>query len=861
MPILKVGAGGFATIQLAVDASADGDTIVVDAGIYVEQVVVTGRSNLLIVAADGAQVTIKAPADVHETARSSSDREIHAVFTVVSSTAVTLQDIDVDGSGAGNTVDEGGGAGIANYYGVFYRNSSGTLENVDVTAVRDPYPGGLTPGGQPNVDGVQRGISVVVDNDSLLPFAMHGGTIYDFQKQAGLFVRADLDISGVTVLGGGAQPVIAQNGFSIQRSTGIVDGNTITGIGYAGPANAYSGGINASSNFDLVITGNTIGGSNGDSSAAKVVGIWIFQIFGSGVANSGGLISGNTISHTDVGIAVDESVTPNPLRIENNIVLDSDLADPFSAGVRFEPTPLSLATAFDIDGTAMHDVLAGNAGDDVLFGLGGADTLRGNGGEDTLDGGSGADTMTGGAGDDLYFVDDLGDVVVEAAGEGTDEVRTALTVYVQPVDVETLTGTLVGSQDLRGNIRDNITVSQDGQHRDIFRMQDGGADTVSGFAGNDTFYFGAAFTAADTVNGGEGIDSIILQGDYSAGLTLGIGTTSNIYGIETISLAPGDITAYGDPGTGSYDYVLTTLDGNVLAGGLLKFNGFHLRAGEQMTVDGSAESNGTFLMLAGLGLDRLTGGALADIFVFGHDGRFGDGDQVVGGAGYDTVYLRGDYAIDFNAPGFAGSLVGVESVYLASAADLQYAGGGDGEFDYAFVWNDAMLAGGGRITFNGSGLGAAEWMTFDGSSEASGTLRLFGGAGDDVLRGGGGNDLIHGGRGFDIMTGGGGNDIFAFHSLDDTNSAARDGIGDFSAGDRIDLSVIDAVRATPQNERFSFVGDAGFVLGTPGQVRVTQSADTIWLVQADVDGDMVSDFELFLTLSGTHTFAASDFIL
>ncbi|HEX8193356.1 MAG TPA: hypothetical protein VF552_10700, partial [Allosphingosinicella sp.] len=162
MPVLTVGPGGFATIQEAVDASADGDTIVVSAGIYVEQVVVTGRSNLFIIAADGEQVTIKAPADVQETARSSSDREIHAVFTVVNSAAVTLQDIDIDGSGAGATVDEGGGAGIANYYGVYYRNASGALEFVDVTAVRDAYPGGLAPGGQPIVDAVQRGTAVVV---------------------------------------------------------------------------------------------------------------------------------------------------------------------------------------------------------------------------------------------------------------------------------------------------------------------------------------------------------------------------------------------------------------------------------------------------------------------------------------------------------------------------------------------------------------------------------------------------------------------------------------------------------------------------------------------------------------------------
>jgi len=858
MPTLSVGAAGYATIQLAVNGAADGDTIVVDAGTYIEQVVVAGRNDLTIVAAAGALVTIRAPDNLVETARSSSDREIHSIFTAIDSTAIILQDIRLDGHGTGNTVDEGGGAGQANFYGAFYRNSSGTLENVDVTGIRDPYPGGSTPGGQPIVDGVQRGIAVVVDNDIVLPFAMHGGTIDDFQKTAALFVRTDLDVSGVTVIGGGAQPIIAQNGFSIQRSTGTVDGNSITGIGYSGPANAYSGGINASSNFDLVITGNTIGGSNGDNAAAKVVGIWVFQIFGSGVANSGGLISGNTISHVDVGIAVDESITPNGLKIENNTVLDADLADPFSAGVRFEPTPVTLETPFDIDGSAMHDRISGNAGDDILLGFAGDDTLRGNGGDDILDGGAGADIMTGGTGDDLYFVDDQGDTVVEAADEGRDEVRTALRTYALPDNVEKLSGTLAGSQDLRGNAGDNVLVSEIGSHRDIFSLQDGGADHVSGFAGRDTFYFGAAFTPADFVDGGADVDSIILDGNYGAGLVLGTGTTSNIVDIETISLAPAGFADFDGSTAGSHDYRITALDGNVAPGAQLKVNGFYLEAGEDLTFDGSAELDGRFIILGGLGVDGLTGSSANDVFVFGHDGRFGATDVVNGGPGYDVVYLRGDYSLDFTAAG-AGMIVGVESIFLASTSDLQYASGGDGEFDYSIVWDDSMLATGVFVTVNGSALGIDETVTFDGTGETGGRFRLFGGAGGDVLRGGDGGDLIHGGLGADTLRGGGGNDAFLYYSDQESTPAGRDGIQDFTLGDAIDLAVVDGDVITPGDQAFTFIGGNPFTFQA-GQLRVVQLGVNA-LVQGDTDGDGDADLEIVVAVADVHPLTAIDFVL
>jgi len=376
--------GTFGTIQAAVNAAADNYTIEVGAGTYVEQVVIDNIDGLTIVAAVGAVVTIQAPADVVQTGTKASGQGVEAVVTVLNSADVTIDNINVFGHGAANTVTSGN-----DFVGVFYRNSSGSLLTVDISGVRDPYENGTTAGGHPVISGLQRGQGVLVSNDNgpHLAFTMTGGSITDFQK-TGINVRnADLDISGVTITGGGAQTINAQNGIQVQLSTGTIDGNTISGIGYAGTQSVYSAGLLLFANTGLDVTGNSVTGSNGESTAGKIIGIGILDF---GIPNSGGQVSGNTLSFVDIGISADGAITPDAIAIHDNNIANLDSTDPFADGVFFAPDS-TLTIAFDVEGTGVQDTLSGAAGNDTLTGLGGNDEFQGNGGDDSLHGDAGAD--------------------------------------------------------------------------------------------------------------------------------------------------------------------------------------------------------------------------------------------------------------------------------------------------------------------------------------------------------------------------------------------------------------------------------------------------------------------------------------
>ncbi|PPU73726.1 calcium-binding protein [Xanthomonas melonis] len=251
----------------------------------------------------------------------------------------------------------------------------------------------------------------------------------------------------------------------------------------------------------------------------------------------------------------------------------------YTLGVNLQQLILDGSADLNGTGNGKSNSLQGNAGANILTaaavgdysyqadwmdGGAGNDTLIGAWGDDTLIGGSGADRMEGGSGNDLYYVDSLGDVIVETEGEapsfpmamqfssnatasyagelaapgipamGEHPDRNGDTVaasidFTLNGDLESLiligaavNGTGNDSRNwLRGNAQDNVLSGL------------GDYDTIYGGAGRDVLYGG---DGGDDLDGNDGDDTLVGgDGDDFYGYTAG-------QGHDTIV----NVDAYGD---------------------------------------------------------------------------------------------------------------------------------------------------------------------------------------------------------------------------------------------------------------------------------------------------------------------------
>jgi Ca2+-binding RTX toxin-like protein len=162
----------------------------------------------------------------------------------------------------------------------------------------------------------------------------------------------------------------------------------------------------------------------------------------------------------------------------------SSISYSLAAGVEVE----SLATANAAGTTAIN--LTGNE-----F----AQTITGNAGANILDGRGGADTMAGGAGNDLYYVDNAGDVIIEGASQGTlDRVLASVSYTLAAgVQVESLATANAGGTEAINLTGNAFAQSITGNAGSNILNGGAGSDTLTGGLGNDIFVFNTALGASN----------------------------------------------------------------------------------------------------------------------------------------------------------------------------------------------------------------------------------------------------------------------------------------------------------------------------------------------------------------------------
>jgi Ca2+-binding RTX toxin-like protein len=348
---------------------------------------------------------------------------------------------------------------------------------------------------------------------------------------------------------------------------------------------------------------------------------------------------------------------------------------------------------------------------------------------------------TGNALNNTYTINATGNSVIEAAGGGTDTVISSVS-YTLDANVENLT--LTGSTAINGtgNALNNVLTGNSA------------ANTLTGGLGNDTYVVGNGDSVVE--NAGEGTDTVISSTSYTLGAN-----------VENLTLTGAFMTGIGN----DLDNVLTS----------------------------------TYSWSDGWDSDVLDGGAGAD--------------TMAGGDGNDIYYVdnAGDVVLEANAsPSGPGRSSGTDTVISTVSHTLE-----------ANVEN-LTLTGTGNV--NGIGNAAAN--------------TLIGNAGNNVL------------------TGGSGNDIFRFDTMLNV-STNLDTITDFATGaDDIQLenAIFTSLTAAGALNASYFIGGAGVTAAADANDYLIYNSTTGALYY-DADGTGSAAATQFATLSAGVGLSVADFMV
>ncbi|MER9636382.1 calcium-binding protein [Mesorhizobium sp. M0228] len=378
-----------------------------------------------------------------------------------------------------------------------------------------------------------------------------------------------------------------------------------------------------------------------------------------------------------------------------------------------------------------------------------SDTLYGTSGDDVFHG-AGGHTMIGYGGNDTYYVDDIRDKEIEAAGGGTDKAFASVShALAAGSEIELLatnnaSGTaainLTGNefaQTIQGNAGANVINGL------------GGADTMTGYGGNDTYYVDNAADKVVEAAGG-GSDKVLASVSYvlSAGSQIELLATTNPSGTTAINLTGNEFaqTIQGNAGA------------NVINGGRGADTMIGYGGNDTYYVDNAGDKA---IEAVGGGTDKvitsvshaLTAGSQIELLATSNP------------SGTAPIHLNGNEFAQtiqgnagsnvFNGLGGADTMVGYsgnDGYYVDNVGDRVIEAVGGGRDNIATTVSYALAA------------GSEVELLATRYPSATTAINLTGNEFAQTIQGNAGANIINGGGGADILTGNGGNDAFVFNS-------------------------------------------------------------------------------------------------
>lgn len=244
---------GFTSIQAAVNAASSGDRINVCPGTYREQVKVTKPLTIRGVEVANQHLSLVKPdAALANSTSTTTGNPIAAIILVEGTDKVTLTHLAVDGT------NNGLADCATNLVGIYYRNASGTVNDMAVRNIQLA----------PSLFGCQAGIGVFVQSGGggRSRVDILDSSIHDYQKNGIVAseARTEVHISGNAVSGIGPTPLIAQNGIQVSfGAKGIVDNNSVINHLYSQctPANCafFAANILIFDSDGVTVSGNSTG--------------------------------------------------------------------------------------------------------------------------------------------------------------------------------------------------------------------------------------------------------------------------------------------------------------------------------------------------------------------------------------------------------------------------------------------------------------------------------------------------------------------------------------------------------------------------------------------------------------------------